>query len=142
MPVFEIFQGLSKSEVARIFDLGMIRPIQEESVLFQKGDVGNEMYIILTGKIGIHYKNTGSKPDIAELGPGDIFGEMAMFEKTNKRSAGATAMEFSQVLVLSEEALNKFIQKKVPRRFLTNIIAALCHRLRLANKLVPQGEME
>ncbi len=135
MAMFEIFQGLSKSEVARIFDLGMIRPIQEAAVLFQTGDTGHEMYVVLTGKIGIHSKGTIGEADIAELGPGDIFGEMAMFEKSRERSAAAVAKEFSQVLVLSEEALDKFIQKKVPRRFLTNIIAVLCQRLRTANKL-------
>jgi CRP-like cAMP-binding protein len=134
MATFEIFQGLRKSEVARIFDLGMIRPIQEETVLFEKGDTGTEMYVVLTGRIGIYDKSTSGKPDIAELGPGDIFGEMAMFDKSHKRSASAIAREFSQVLALSEEALEKFIKKKVPRRFLTNIIAVLCQRLRLANQ--------
>jgi CRP-like cAMP-binding protein len=140
MATFEIFEGLSKSEVARIFDLGMIRPIQEESLLFEKGDTGHEMYVILTGRIGIHGKSLDGKPDIAELGPGDIFGEMAMFEKSRERSAAAIAREFSQVLVLSEEALDRFIKKKVPRRFLTNIIAVLCQRLRHVNKLQPNSE--
>ena len=134
MATFEVFEGLKKSEVARIFDQGMIRPIQEKSVLFEKDDIGNEMYIVLTGRIGIYDKSPSEKPDIAELGPGGIFGEMAMFEKSHERSATAIAMEFSQLLVLSEEALDKFIQKKVPHRFLTNIIAILCHRLRLANR--------
>jgi CRP-like cAMP-binding protein len=140
MATFEIFEGLSKAEVARIFELGIIRPIQEGSVLFEKGDIGHEMYVVLTGRIGIQEKSTSEKPDIAELGPGDIFGEMAMFEKSHERSASAIVMEFSQVLILSEEALNKFIQKKVPRRFLTNIIAVLCHRLRFANRLLVHSE--
>jgi CRP/FNR family cyclic AMP-dependent transcriptional regulator len=134
MVTFEVFDGLKKSEVERIFDQGMIRPIQEKTVLFKKGDIGNEMYVVLTGRIGIYDKGEREEPDVAELGPGSVFGEMAVFEKSHERSASASAMEFSQLLVLSEEALDRFIQKKVPHRFLTNIIAILCHRLRLANK--------
>ena len=104
MATFKVFVGLKKSEVKRIFDQGMIHPIQEKSVLFKKGDIGSEMYIVLTGRIGIYGKPPSEEPDIAELGPGGIFGEMAMFEKSHERSATAIAMEFSQLLVLSEEA--------------------------------------
>ena len=150
MPVFEIFEGLSKSETARIFDLGALRPIEEGTILFHKGDVGHEMYVLLTGRMEIFDESKSGMTHIAELGPGELFGEMAMFEKSHERSAGAIAMEPSQVLILSEEILNKFIEKKAPRRFLSNTIGVLCHRLRLTNnmymrsiygdKMAPKGE--
>jgi CRP-like cAMP-binding protein len=60
---------------------------------------------------------------------------MAMFEKSCERSANAIVKESGQVLVLSEETLEKFIEKKVPRRFLSNIIGVLCSRLRLTNSM-------
>lgn len=135
MPVFKIFEGLSKSEIARIFDLGMIRPVEEGKILFHKGEIGQEMYILLTGFICIVDEDESGTTEIAELGAGELFGEMAMFEESHSRSASAIAREPSQVLVLSEETLSKFIEKKVPRRFLANIIAALCHRLRLTNSM-------
>jgi hypothetical protein len=37
--------------------------------------------------------------------------------------------------VLSEDVLNKLLEKKIPRRFLANVIGALCHRLRITNNL-------
>jgi len=135
MPVFKVFEGLSKSETSRIFDLGMIRPIEDGTVLFRKGDIGHEMYVVLTGRIGIVDTSEAGTDEIAELGPGELFGEMAMFEKSFERSASAIARESGQVLVLSEETLHKFIEKKVPRRFLSNIISILCHRLRLTNSM-------
>jgi CRP-like cAMP-binding protein len=113
----------------------MIRPIEEGTVLFNKGDTGHEMYVVLTGRIGIVDRSESGTDEIAELGPGELFGEMAMFEKSFIRSASAITKESGQVLVLSEETLDKFIEKKVPRRFLSNIISILCHRLRLTNSM-------
>ncbi len=47
----DIFQDLKKSEIARITDSGVIRTVDSGKVLFRKGDVGHEMFIVLKGKI-------------------------------------------------------------------------------------------
>ena len=134
MASYEIFSGLSKSETSRIVDLGVIRQIDGGKVLFRKGDVGDEMYIILKGKIDIIDEYDTHKKILAELGPGEFFGEMAMFEKC-MRSAHALAKEPTQLLALSEEVLRHLIEKKIPKQFLANIIGVLCHRLRLTNRM-------
>ena len=134
MAEFDVFKGLSKSDMKSILDMGMIRPIDKGKLLFKKGDVGHEMYIVLKGKIHIIDQYETHKKALAELGPGEIFGEMAMFAK-HQRSAHALASEPSQVLVLSEDVLNKMLEKKIPKSFLANIIAVLCHRLRLTNMM-------
>jgi CRP-like cAMP-binding protein len=131
---YEIFTGLSKSETSRIVDSGVIRQIDGGKLLFRKGDMGDEMYIILKGKIDIIDEYDTHKKILAELGPGDIFGEMAMFEK-RMRSAHALAKEPTQLLALSEDVLKKLIEKKIPKQFLANIIGVLCHRLRLTNRM-------
>lgn len=134
MAEFDVFKGLGKSDISRILDLGMIRPIDKGKLLFKKGDIGHEMFVLLKGKIDIIDEYGTHKKILAELGPGEIFGEMAMFEK-HQRSAHALVKEPSQVLVLSEDVLDKMIEKKVPKGFLTNIIAILCRRLRLTNTM-------
>lgn len=139
MVTFEIFDGLSKRDVNRIFELGVICPVGEGRILFHKGDIGREIYVILTGKVAIvedyETETTTGISTLAELGPGELFGEMAVFEGNHERSAHALVKEPSQVLLLTEDTLKKFIEKKVPRRFLINVIATLCHRLRLTNKM-------
>jgi CRP-like cAMP-binding protein len=130
----DIFQGLTKSDINRIVDSGMILPIDSGKIVFRKGDIGHEMFIILRGTVDIIDEYETKRKIIAELGPGEIFGEMAMFEKRT-RSAHAVAKEKSQILVLSEEALDKLVGKKIPKRFLANIIAVLCHRLRVTNNM-------
>ncbi len=134
MASYDIFKDLKKSEIARITDSGMIRAIEAGKVLFRKGDIGHEMFILLKGKVQIIDEIDDKKKVLAELGAGEIFGEMAMFEK-RARSAHAVVKEPSQILALSEETLVKLLEKKIPRKFLANVIGVLCHRLRITNSL-------
>lgn len=134
MATYDIFKDLKKSEISRIVDSGMIRTIDAGKVLFRKGDIGHEMFIVLKGKVHIIDEMQDKKKILAELGTGEIFGEMAMFEQRT-RSAHAVVKEPSQILVLSEDALVKLLEKKIPRKFLANVIAVLCHRLRITNNL-------
>ena len=131
----EIFKGLSKSDVDRIFDAGVIRSIDGGKLLFRKGDIGKDMYIVLKGKIHIVDEYDSHKKILAELGPGEFFGEMGTFEDTHRRSATAAVREPSQILVLKEDILNKLIEKKMPKKFLRNIIGVLCHRIRINNTM-------
>ena len=136
MAAIKMFDGLSKPEMEHIFDLGVIRPIEAGELIFHKGDVGREMYVILTGKINIVDE---LKPNIvtviAELGPGEVLGEMAVFDQSHEHSAHAIAKEPSQVLVLSEQILTELFEKEIPKKFLINIIGMLCHRLRITNRM-------
>jgi len=134
MASFDIFKDLKKSDINRIVDSGMISRLEGGKVIFRKGDIGHEMFIVLTGKVQIIDEMGENRKILAELGTGEIFGEMAMFEK-RPRSAYAVTKEPSQVLILSEDVLAKLLEKKIPRKFLANVIAALCHRLRVTNNM-------
>ena len=140
MAAFNIFDGLNRSERNRVVGSGAIRPIARGKVLFKKGDVGREMYVVLTGRIEIVDAYGPEEKVLAELGIGEVFGEMAMFEKQHTRSAHARAKEPSQVLVISEEILTRLLDKKMPEQFLTNIIITLCHRLRITNSMYMQAK--
>ncbi|RJP66344.1 MAG: cyclic nucleotide-binding domain-containing protein [Candidatus Abyssobacteria bacterium SURF_17] len=129
MAASKIFEGLTKKELSRIFDVGVINRVEEGTVLFRKGDIGRDMYAVLTGKIAIETESGGTREVIAELGPGALFGEVAMFGGSHQRSADAVAREFSQVLTLSEETFKKMLESKIPKQFLVNIVRLLSERL-------------
>jgi CRP/FNR family cyclic AMP-dependent transcriptional regulator len=130
-----MFEGLSKSEIRRIFDLGVIRPVTEGELIFHKGEIGHAMYVILTGQIDIVDDRGEDLNILARLGPGEIFGEMAIYEKSHKRSAHALAGKSSQLLELSADVLNELLEQEIPKRFLINIIGSLCHRLRTTDRM-------
>jgi CRP-like cAMP-binding protein len=128
MVIYRVFKGLSKSEIETVFDSGVIRSVNAKMPVFTKGEAGHEMYLILTGKVDIIDEYEGNQDRIAELRPGEIFGEMAIFdifEKEQVRSAHALAVEPSQLLVLSEHNMNRLVNKKMPKQFLVNIVVIL-----------------
>ena len=122
------FKGLSESDVFKIFSKGMSVRVSKDEVLFYKNTVGNQMYVVLTGKLGVFNGDTC----IATLGAGDMCGEMALVSHA-PRSATVKALEDSLLFVLSETTLERLLTKRVAVQLLLNIISTLSQRLRDTN---------
>lgn len=75
--------------------------------IFFEGDIEAHFYIIESGKVKIFSKNikTGQKVELAQLGPGDTFGEFALIDK-GARTASAQAETDVVMLKISEEGYN------------------------------------
>ena len=121
----DLFHGLEREDVAKIFSKGMTMRALKDDVVFFKGTVGNQMYIVLGGKVGVF---KGEKC-IAELHTGDMFGEMALVNK-EPRSATVKAIEASHLFVLSESTFQYLLTKRVAVQVLLNIVRTMSHRLK------------
>ena len=66
------------------------RTYEDGEVIFREGDKGEGMYVIQAGKVKITKQTTSGEVTLSVLEDGDIFGEMALFDKL-PRSATATA---------------------------------------------------
>jgi len=55
--------------------------------VFRQGEVGDRMYIILTGQAEVVREDNGSEMILAELGPGEYFGEMALVQKATRNAS-------------------------------------------------------
>lgn len=60
--------------------------------IFAQGDSGDEAYILHTGRITLFQHHDGHRKEVGTIGPGDIFGEMAILDG-GRRSATAIATE-------------------------------------------------
>jgi CRP-like cAMP-binding protein len=102
-------------------------------VIFREGDLGNEMFIIQSGKVKISKQLKDGEKTLVILGPGDFFGEMAVIDK-DVRSANATALEGSRLIALDEEVFEMHMQSnpKIVKKILKNLTA----RLRDANQQI------
>jgi CRP-like cAMP-binding protein len=74
------------------------------AVLFRAGDDGHEMYVIQSGRVRISVFSGEMEKVLDELGPGEFFGEMAVLNE-RPRTATATVLENSQLLVIEQEKL-------------------------------------
>lgn len=96
---------------------------EADEQIFEKGDTGNSLYIVVEGKVRVH---DGEK-SIATLGPGEVFGELAALDP-EPRMASVTATEATLLLRMGHTELGELMAEHV--EVASGIIHVLCRRLR------------
>jgi AAA family ATP:ADP antiporter len=91
--------------------------------VFEKGDMGSAMYIVVEGRVRVH----SEERMLRELGPRDIFGEMAALDP-EPRSASVTALVPTHLFRLEQEALYELMADRI--EVVRGVIRVLCQRLR------------
>ncbi len=108
--------------------------------LFREGEAGDSAYIIESGRVEISLRREGHKMVIAELGPGALFGEMALVSD-GTRSATATALEETRVATIHRDQLDAAMGDADP--VIKLFMRVLLERFHEANeKLHGQGSTE
>ena len=103
-------------------------------VLFDFGDPGASMYIVKSGKIRISIPGDhGEEVPLANLGPGEFFGEMALLDG-QPRSARATAVDDTDLIEIARESFLQFVGGR-PETALA-MLAATAKRLRKTDELM------
>lgn len=100
---------------------------QPEEPIFQKGDPGASMYIIVEGKVKVHDGDL----ILNHLGVLDVFGEMAALDP-EPRSASVTAIEAARLFRMNQAALYNLMQRQTD--VARGVIHILCQRLRARTK--------
>lgn len=98
------------------------------SLVFSQGDTGDAAFIVESGSIGIlKILDNGEKVHLATLGQGELFGEMAVIDGSN-RMAAAVALENSTVVKVPRDAIDAKLQQYDP--FMRALIEILISNLR------------
>jgi len=135
----ELFDGIEFRNCIKIMAMGLQSKIRIGDIIFEKGDLGREMYVLLQGRVEIIDETADGNRTLAVLGPGETFGEMALFER-KERSAKALAMDSCILLTLDEEKIEKLLTKAVAIRLLFNLAKMLSRRLRDTNVLLARAK--
>ena len=94
--------GLSESDRYLFAAFAEERSYPADSLLFREGDAGDALYVIASGRVRISRHIAGGEEALAILGPGEIFGEMAILDSSAAgRSADARAHEDVLLLALT-----------------------------------------
>jgi len=104
-----------------------VRWIAAGSSMVVQGAMGAEMYLLKKGRAEIRVGHQ----DVEEIGPGDIFGEMALIDQST-RSATVVAVEDCEIVALNEEKFVELIQDAP--YFAIDVMRALVGRLRAMNR--------
>lgn len=100
---------------------------QEGQQIFAKGDLGDSMYIIYAGEVGIY---DGAK-QLALFDKGEIFGELALLD-TEPRSASTVAESDILLFRIDQEDFFELMEER--DEILRNVLRILCQRIRVQNE--------
>ena len=98
--------------------------------LFEEGEIGDEAYLIIKGEVEI-YQRVGNKDNIiANLGKGEIIGEMSLIDN-QPRMASARVTGDATLMVISQASLKRRLQRLHQEdRVMRRLLDVLVHRLR------------
>ncbi|WP_421902006.1 cyclic nucleotide-binding domain-containing protein [Maridesulfovibrio sp.] len=108
-------------------------------VIFREGDKGHVAYMIQSGSVNIVKNIKGKRQILATLGPGELFGEMAIISKC-ERVAGAEAASECVLLELTARLILLLLKRSHPTVFhLTRVLAS---RLARADRAVSESRSD
>lgn len=110
------------------------RKVSDAQVIFQKGDPGTSMMAVLNGRVRIGaYSEEGREIILNIIESGQLFGEVALLDQ-KKRSADATAMGETRLLVLDRRDFIPFLEQNA--KIVIQLLHVLCERVRQTSELV------
>lgn len=129
------FDGLTGDALAMIAQVTTEETHPYGTRIFQYGEPGDKLYIILEGKVRISREVGGMGEEaLAVLGTGEVFGEMALLDES-PRSADTRAHERCRLLVITKDAFDDllFLHKDLAYEVLWSCVRMLASRLRETN---------
>ncbi|NMC72240.1 MAG: Flp pilus assembly complex ATPase component TadA [Myxococcales bacterium] len=105
--LFSAVQPAHREQIARAMEPRAYRAGEE---IVREGDAGDAMYLVLSGRVAVvvRSQDLGASFELARLGPGDHFGEMALLT-AEPRTASVVALEETRAVALSKVVFDKLL---------------------------------
>lgn len=130
----DLFGHLSSSELAQLASVAVPRTYSKGEVIFHEGTRGEVLYVIRSGRVTIKRDHPdGRTVSLADFTPGQIFGELAVFDD-EVRSATAECAEDTQTIALMGSDLRRVLRRN-PEMAL-KLLSSLSKRLRAASSRI------
>ena len=130
-----LFRGLKPEALELIAKVATEEQHATGTKIFEHGDAGDKLYLILEGKVRISRNVAGMGEEaLAVLGPGQVFGEMALLDES-PRSADALVHERCRLLAIPKDGFDDllFLHKDLAYEVLWSVVRMLTERLRETN---------
>jgi CRP-like cAMP-binding protein len=127
-----VFSALSEDDLTRVAEVAVPRRFGAGETVFREGDESNTCYIVRAGLArAIRAHMDGRSITLANFGPGDIFGELAMFDN-ERRSATVEAVADSEVIAILGGDMRRLLREHPD--IAVKLLAAVSRRLRETNE--------
>jgi len=127
-----VFEALRPEDLAQVADVAVPRSFRAGEVVFREGDDSDTCYVVRSGHArAVREHADGRQITLATFGPGDIFGELAMFDD-ERRSATVEAIDDLAVLGIPGLDMRALLARHAD--IAVKLVIALGRRLRAANE--------
>lgn len=126
----DVFRDLSFNEALELDELLHERVFEKGEIVFEKGDIGHGIFVVISGKVRV---DPGElfKDAVPEFGPGEMFGELSLFEET-PRFATVVAIERTVMVALFRAEFSTLLTKntKIGAKVLMKMCTTMSQRFR------------
>lgn len=123
----DIFKDIPLDNLMTIAGIARDESYEKNTVLFEEGEEGDSLYLIVEGRVGVKKKSNEDEELIAVLGASQCVGEMAILSD-EPRSATVETMEDTNLLVINKNSFKTLIRKNPDIAF--HIFNILVHRMK------------
>jgi len=125
------FATLAEEDLERVAEVTVPRRFEPGEAVFHEGDQSDTCYIVRTGHVRAVREHSGGRTiTLATFGPGDIFGELAIFDE-ERRSATVESLERTEAAAILAGDMRRLLREHP--EIVVKLLAALGRRLRETN---------
>lgn len=126
-----LFATLSADEMARVLDVASRAHFEPEEVVFREGEASSSCYVICSGHaVALREHPDGRVITLARFGPGDIFGELAVFDNQARSATIKSLDELEAIAILGSDMRSLLEHPGI----VVKLITALARKLRESNE--------
>lgn len=126
------FSTLVADDLLQVADVIVPRRFGAGEVVFREGDTGDTCYLVRAGHVrAVREHNDGRSITLATFGPGEIFGELAMFDE-ERRSATIEALEDTEAAAILGADMRRLLRAHPD--IAVKLLRGLSQRLRETNE--------
>src|SRR5215210_1774394 len=126
------FETLTPADLERVAGVAVPRRFAAHEIVFREGDDSDTCYVVRSGHArALREHSDGRQITLATFGPGDIFGELAMFS-AERRSATVEAIDALEVVAILGNDMRSLMRRHPD--IAVALVVALGRRLREANE--------
>ena len=127
-----LFAALDDEQAAALLASMTTVELRRGETLFSEGEPGDRLYVITNGKIKLGRSSVDGRENLlAVLGPGEMFGELSLFDP-GPRTATGTAVSDATMVALGHEDLRNWLSTRPD--VAQHLLRALARRLRRTNE--------
>jgi CRP/FNR family transcriptional regulator, cyclic AMP receptor protein len=132
-----VFETLAPGDLRHVAALAVPRRFAAHQVIFREGDASDTCYVVRNGHA--RAVRAGRTIALAHFGPGDIFGELAMFDD-ERRSATVETLDEVEALAISGTDMRRLLRDHPD--IAVKLVIALGRRLRAANERISRQSFQ